>query len=63
MICRWYPVCPIKKYHEQGEIEPDWVADYCMVSNPNCMRKRLEEQGIYHPDNMMPDGSMRQDPK
>jgi hypothetical protein len=27
-----------------------------------CERFKLEEKGIYHPDNMLPDGTMVQSP-
>ncbi|MBA7551961.1 hypothetical protein ES705_44512 [subsurface metagenome] len=51
----------MKKFYESGSLEEKWVADYCWVNNPNCVRKKLEEISKYHPDNMLPDGSIRED--
>lgn len=59
--CHWYEVCPMKYFYEKGLLEEKWVADYCWVCNPHCIRKKLEEQGKYHPDNMLPDGSIRKE--
>ncbi|MBN1699001.1 MAG: hypothetical protein JW881_15895 [Spirochaetales bacterium] len=62
-LCRWYHVCPMKYFYERGLLEEKWVAGYCWVSNPSCVRKKYEERGEYHPDNMLPDGSIRKDLK
>ena len=56
--CIWYPVCPMKRFYEEGKISESWVANYCWVSNPECVRKKLEDAGVYHPDNMLPDGTI-----
>ncbi|MBN1439996.1 MAG: hypothetical protein JW929_11360 [Anaerolineales bacterium] len=58
--CRWYPVCPIREYTERGELERYWVEAYCLVGNRNCLRYRMEEQGKPHPDNLLPDGEIRE---
>ncbi|MBN2444857.1 MAG: hypothetical protein JXJ04_26115 [Spirochaetales bacterium] len=50
----------MKYYYEKGLLEEKWVSDYCWVNNPKCVRKKMEEQGKYHPDNMLPDGSIRE---
>jgi len=57
-ICKWYSVCPMKYYYEMGKLSKKWVEGYCFCSNPDCVRKRLEEEGAYHPDNMLPNGSI-----
>ena len=57
-ICKWYSVCPIKYFYEQARLDRKWVEDYCWVSNKGCVRRELEEKGIPHPDNMLPDGSI-----
>jgi hypothetical protein len=57
--CKWYPICPIRAYTERGELERYWVETYCLVGNRNCRRYRMEEQGKRHPDNMLPDGRIR----
>lgn len=59
--CYWYNVCPVKYFYYAGRIEEHWVRDYCHISNPDCVRKQMEERGEYHPDNMMPDGTIRED--
>ena len=61
--CYWYPVCPIKRFYEAGKIEAKWVLEYCKGDYSKCVRKRLEEQGIAHHDNMLPNGQMRKDLK
>jgi hypothetical protein len=59
--CHWYPVCPMKRFYEAGLLEEKWVAEYCWVANPRCVRKKMAARGEYHPDNMLPDGSIRSD--
>jgi len=58
IICRWFDVCPLKTYYEQGKLDKKWIEDYCLSNNPSCVRKKMEEKGIYHPDNMLPDGTV-----
>ena len=55
--CKWYPVCPMKYYFEQGRLERKWVELYCKGDWEDCIRYQKEEGGIYHPDWMLPDGS------
>ncbi|MHA1792809.1 MAG: uracil-DNA glycosylase [Promethearchaeota archaeon] len=59
--CKWYRVCPVKRYCDSGKIDRKWVEEYCLVGNKDCVRYKLEEKGIYHPNNMLPDGSIRED--
>jgi len=59
--CIWYNVCPMKRFYEAGKLEEKWVREYCWVSNPDCVRKQMESRGQYHPDNMLPDGTIRED--
>ncbi|MBD3230216.1 MAG: uracil-DNA glycosylase [Candidatus Lokiarchaeota archaeon] len=62
--CYWYNVCPIKRFYEQGKIKKYWVEQYCMGDlQDKCVRKRMEENGKYHPDNMLPNGEIREDLK
>lgn len=60
-ICKWYPVCPIKYFVDQGKLDRKWVEDYFLVENKNCVRYQMEETGEYHPDNMLPNGDIKQD--
>ena len=57
-ICKWYDVCPLKRFYEEGRLDKRWVEDYCKGDSSKCVRYKMEEAGIYHPDNMMPDGAM-----
>lgn len=59
--CKWYFVCPIKLFTDAGKLDPYWVENYCLVSNHQCIRYQMEENGDPHPDNMLPDGSLRED--
>jgi len=56
--CKWYPVCPMKWFYEAGRLEKRWIELYCRGNWENCVRYMLEEQGRYHPDWMLPDGSL-----
>ncbi|MEA2101687.1 MAG: uracil-DNA glycosylase [Thermodesulfobacteriota bacterium] len=58
MTCKWYPVCPMKRYYEEGLIDRKWVDEYCMDHWDLCKRYWKEEKGEYHPDWMMPDGTI-----
>lgn len=58
--CKWYDVCPLKRYYDRGKLDEKWVARYCWQDNRECVRKKLEEQGIAHPDIMLPDGTIDQ---
>ena len=55
-VCKWYSVCPMKRFYQQGKLDRFWVENFCWVDNPECVRKKLEGKGIAHPDNMLPDG-------
>lgn len=61
MECKWYKVCPMKSFCEQGRISEKWVLNYCKGNWENCVRYKMEEAGEYHPDNMLPDGSIKND--
>jgi len=54
--CKWFPVCPMKYYNDRGMIDPKYVRLYCKGDWESCIRYQKEEAGIYHPDNMLPDG-------
>lgn len=56
--CKWYPVCPMKRFFEQGKLDKKWIELYCKGDRENCVRYWLEETGQYHPDNMLPDGTI-----
>ena len=63
--CKWYGYyfCPIVKYTEQGKLDRYWIENYCLVSNKTCIRYQMVERGEFHPDNMLPNGEIREDLK
>ncbi len=58
--CKWYQVCPMKRFYEEGKIERKWVDLYCKGDWSSCIRYQKEERGEYHPDNMLPNGEVRE---
>ena len=46
---------------DQGKLNPKWVDIYCLVGNKNCVRFQMEESGADHPDNMLPNGTIKKD--
>ncbi|MHA1195986.1 MAG: uracil-DNA glycosylase [Promethearchaeota archaeon] len=61
--CKWYYCCPIKRYVENGLLDKKWVENYCLKDNQKCVRFQMEEKGIYHPDNMLPNGEIKEELK
>lgn len=31
MTCKWYQVCPMKRYYEQEKIDEKWVENYRLI--------------------------------
>ncbi|MBW2039586.1 MAG: uracil-DNA glycosylase [Deltaproteobacteria bacterium] len=56
--CTWYPVCPMKRFYEEGKLSKEWVELYCKGDWEGCVRYQMEETGEPHPDWMLPDGSI-----
>ncbi|OYT53698.1 MAG: uracil-DNA glycosylase [Candidatus Altiarchaeales archaeon ex4484_2] len=56
--CRWYPLCPMKRFFEEGRLDEKWIKEYCKGNYRECVRYRMEDEGKPHPDNMLPDGSI-----
>jgi len=59
--CKWYNCCPIKLLVENGKLEKKWVEDYCLIGNKNCIRYKLEMKNEPHPDNLLPNGEIREE--
>ncbi len=61
-MCIWYAVCPIKKATEQRIIPKTWIKNYCLSDShwKNCIRYQMEESGIPHSDDMLPNGTFIQ---
>ncbi len=53
----------MKRFYEQGKLEGRWVEEYCKGDYRRCVRYWLEEKGEPHPDNMLPNGEIRQELK
>ncbi|MBL7130670.1 MAG: uracil-DNA glycosylase [Candidatus Omnitrophica bacterium] len=58
--CKWFDACPLKRFYEQGKLDKKWIEDYCWGDYPKCARYKMEKEGTYHADNMMPDGIIDQ---
>jgi len=57
-VCRWYEVCPLKRFYEEGKLEKHWIEYYCKRHFKKCKRYKLAEEGKPHPDNMLPNGKI-----
>ena len=55
--CKWFQVCPIKTFYDKGKLPKEWIDKYCKGDWASCIRYKLEEKYIPHPDNLLPDGS------
>jgi uracil-DNA glycosylase family 4 len=56
--CRWYALCPMKRFDEAGRLERKWIELFCKGDWQHCVRYQMEEQGHCHFDWMLPDGSL-----
>ena len=45
-------------YYQKGVLDEKWIKSYCKGNFKKCVRYRMEESGKYHPDNMLPDGTI-----
>jgi len=62
MTCKWYNICPLRRLEKEGKISDRWKREYCESENnwKNCKRYQMEERGEFHPDNLMPDGTIKE---
>ena len=56
--CKWYPVCPMKRFYEEGKLDKKWIELYCKGDWESCIRYQMEERNEFHPDWMLPNGSL-----
>jgi len=56
--CKWYPVCPMRKFYMEGKLDKMWIELYCKGDWKSCVRYQMEERGEPHPDWMLPDGTL-----
>lgn len=62
-VCKWFEVCPLKRFYEDGKLEKKWIENYCKGNYKSCLRYKMEEEGKIHSDNMLPNGEIRDDLK
>ncbi len=43
-VCKWYEVCPTKRFYEDGKLEGRWVEE-CLRGIASRMRDELEQRG------------------
>lgn len=60
-VCKWFAVCPMKVYYEQGKLDRKWIDEYCMGDWERCARYEMEERQEPHSDYMLPNGDMRKE--
>jgi len=48
----------MKRFHDMGLLDSSWIERYCRNEYESCVRYRMEENGEYHPDTMLPDGTV-----
>ncbi len=56
--CKWFPACPMKWFYHKGQLDRYWIERYCKGDWERCVRYQMEEQGRFHPDSMLPDGTL-----
>jgi len=48
----------MKRFYEKGLLDKSWIDRYCKGEWKQCVRYRMEAKGEYHPDHMLPDGTL-----
>jgi len=56
--CKWFSVCSMKFYWQQGKIDEIWIKNYCLGNWDKCIRYQKKEAGIFYLDYLMPDGTL-----
>lgn len=53
-------MCPLRRFEREGKLDKTWEHNYCSSATnwQNCKRYQSEEKGIFHPDNMLPNGEI-----
>ena len=59
--CKWHSCCPIRRYTDGGKLDRSWIENYRLIGNRNCLRYQMEERHEHHPDNMLPNGEIREE--
>lgn len=60
MACQWFDICPLRRFEREGLLDDTWARRYCRTHSnwKDCQRYQLEREGIPHPDNLLPDGTL-----
>jgi len=45
-------------FRAEGKLSDEQIDTYCKGDWIACKRYEMEQKGIYHPDNMLPDGTI-----
>jgi len=48
----------MRRFYKKGVLDRGWIEAYCKGNWHQCVRYQMEAQGRYHPDWMLPDGSL-----
>jgi len=50
----------LRRFERQGRLSRKWAKEYCKSDDnwKNCRRYQLEESGVFHADNMLPNGKV-----
>ncbi len=54
--CKWFDVCPLRRFEREGIIDNFYRKKYCEGEFEKCERYKAEEKGIPHSDYLLPDG-------
>ena len=57
--CKWYNCCPINFFVKKNMLDQKWIENYCLIGNKECVRYKLEEKNEPHPDNLLPNGEIK----
>ncbi|MFO8109639.1 MAG: uracil-DNA glycosylase [Thermoplasmata archaeon] len=60
-VCKWYPLCPMKRFYEEAKIERKWVELYCKGDWKSCVRFQKVEKSEPHPASMLPNGEIMEE--
>jgi len=60
MTCKWYELCPLRKFEKEGKLGKKWRDEYCKSQSnwEDCRRYQMEESQELHPDNLLPNGKI-----
>jgi DNA polymerase len=56
--CKWYSLCPMKRYYEEGKLYKKWIELYCKGDWESCIRYQMEGRDEPCMDWILPDGTI-----